>query len=83
MDLLEGRQDNNTDNVVEFYDKENDILLEQYYAVYFDLKWYLCRIVKIHDLEVKIKFSNLDEFRWPKTGDKEKKSIRNSYFMVL
>lgn len=44
---------------------------EKYYCVYYDIGWYIGRIVHLKENICTIKFlhANLDEFKWPKKDD--------------
>lgn len=48
-----------------------NIELEKYYAVNYDLNWYIGRTLKYEDEKWHVKFfkSNLDSFEWPRNID--------------
>jgi len=59
-----GAEIKNSSNIVE-------IKLEAYYAVFYDNRWYLGRIIKTDTFKSTLKFLhfNLDQYFWPKTDD--------------
>lgn len=68
--VIEYSSKNNTANT-EVKIKNIEILLEAYYAVFYDTRWYLGRIIKTDMFKSTLKFLhfNLDQYFWPKTDD--------------
>ncbi|CAG9822811.1 unnamed protein product [Phaedon cochleariae] len=56
---------------------------EEYYAVYYDLRWYLGRVISVeeHFCEVKFLKEDMGEFHWPKKDDKQR--VERNYSSVL
>lgn len=60
-----------TFNSTDDEESEMNLLIEHYYAIYYDDSWYIGRLVKIEDNILTIKFlkSELDRYVWPKKDD--------------
>lgn len=60
---------------------EIDIIVESYYAIFYDHRWYIGRVVDVEGIYVIIKFLEevLGEFRWPETKSNQSIKIEKQF----